>query len=172
MKTFEDLLNQTVPTTDEEQHHKNLIWCQYNSNNSGFLRYVNKPANYVGALVLYTESKAIAKHLNVHKLVHINWHKDTNLFTVQKYIPREQREQREQREPREPREKDTQATEQTDEKVTEVQDTQPDTQPTQQAARHTTRREKYVTRTQERKRGGRGVQRDTQRRRYTDRSSA
>jgi hypothetical protein len=91
MLAFQDLLNQCSPTTPEETTQKEMIRGMYYSNPTSFLKYVSQPKNRVGALVLYTESKRIARFFDLHKLVHISWSDETSTYTVSPHIPREKR---------------------------------------------------------------------------------
>jgi hypothetical protein len=91
MLAFGNLLNQCSPTTPEEVAQRDLVRGMYYSNPVGFLKYVGLARNRVGALVLYTESKRIAKFFGLQGRVHISWAEDTNTYNVTAHVPREQR---------------------------------------------------------------------------------
>lgn len=88
---FTSLLNQCTPTTDEEKAQCSLVRGMYYSNPVGFLKYISLARNRVAALVLYTESKCMAKLLDLKGCVHIKWDETTNNYSVTRYVPREQR---------------------------------------------------------------------------------
>lgn len=89
MKEFQDLLNQSHPTTPEEVAWHDLIRRMYRSNNIGFLQYVTNPRNQVSALVLWTESKQIARFFKLTGIVHIGWDSESRTYVVVPYVPRE-----------------------------------------------------------------------------------
>lgn len=88
---FANLLNSCNPADGEETAHRNIVRGMYYSNPVGFLKYIGQDRNRVGALVLYTESKCIAKNLNLKGVAHIKWDETTHIYSVTKYVPREQR---------------------------------------------------------------------------------
>lgn len=91
MQAFANLLNQCTPIDAEEASHRNIVRGMYYSNPVGFLKYISQPRNRVGALVLYTESKCVAKLFNLKGRVHVKWDETTSTYSVTRYVPREQR---------------------------------------------------------------------------------
>jgi hypothetical protein len=91
MTEFERLLNESCPSTAEEGHHKDLVWAMYQSNQYEFINYVSMMQNRVGALILYTESKKIAKFFDVGALVHIRWDLEKKSYSVEPFVRRTER---------------------------------------------------------------------------------
>jgi len=91
MLAFQELLNQVTPVDQEEEAQRKLVRGMYYSNPVGFTKYNSTSSNRVGALVLWTESKRIARFFNLHNCVHISWSEDTKTYTVVRHIPRAQR---------------------------------------------------------------------------------
>lgn len=91
MAAFANLLNQCNPSTPEETAQRDLVRGMYYSNPVGFLKYISLARNRVSALILYTESKRVAKFFNLNGLVHIKWDETTSTYSVTNYVPREQR---------------------------------------------------------------------------------
>ena len=91
MTAFERLLNESCPTTAEEGHHKDLVWAMYQSNQYEFINYISMMHNRVGALILYTESKKIAKFFDVGALVHIRWDAENKTYSVEPFVRRTDR---------------------------------------------------------------------------------
>jgi hypothetical protein len=92
---FQNLLNQSLPTTPEEIAHKELIRSMHYSNPVGFVKYISLARNRVGALVLYTESKYISKFFGLKGKAHISWDEEKKAYTVTHHMPRERREKKE-----------------------------------------------------------------------------
>lgn len=91
MQSFEALLNKSWPVDDAETHQRTLVRAMYNSRQSGFYYYVAATRNRVAALVLWTESKCIARFFGLNGVVHISWNEETHTYTVAPYVPRELR---------------------------------------------------------------------------------
>lgn len=92
MLAFQNLLNQASPVTDTETAQRDLIRRMYFSSPSGFMSYVGNRHNQVSALVLWTESKCIARYFNLTGVVHIKWTDETKMYTINPYVPKDQRE--------------------------------------------------------------------------------
>lgn len=92
MTAFQNLLNQSWPVDTDEQAQRELVRGMYYSNPVGFMQYIGMPRNRVRSLVLWTESKRIAKFFNLSGRVHISWDETNNLYNVVPHIPREHRE--------------------------------------------------------------------------------
>jgi hypothetical protein len=91
MVAFQNLLNQSWPVDDSEIAQRDLVRGMYYSNPFGFMRYLSVPEHRVRSLVLWTESKCIAKLFNLSGKVHIGWNEASSAYTVVPYIPRENR---------------------------------------------------------------------------------
>jgi hypothetical protein len=91
MLEFETLLNNSNPTSETEDAQKELVRGIYYSNPIGFIRYISFPRNRVGGLILYTESKRIARFFNLQRCVHITWNTESKTYAVTKHIPRSER---------------------------------------------------------------------------------
>lgn len=99
---FQFILNKTWPENDVEMHQRDLVRAMYNSRKRGFLDYIQYGRNRVGALILWTESKNIARYFGLNGIVHINWDKTNNTYTVTEYVPRETTQQTPTREENRP----------------------------------------------------------------------
>jgi hypothetical protein len=84
IKEFEDLLNEAQPKTSEARGQKSMVQFMYYSNPTNFINYVNKLENKVGSIILYTESKRIAKFFSIQREVYIKWDPVENCYIVQK----------------------------------------------------------------------------------------
>ena len=91
MQSFEALLNKSWPVDDAETNQRTLVRAMYNSRQRGFYDYVAAGRNRVGALVLWTESKCIARFFGLNGVVHISWNEDAHTYAVSSYVPRELR---------------------------------------------------------------------------------
>ncbi len=91
MLAFQDLLNKSWPIDEAETYQRNLVRGMYNSRQRGFVDYVSVSRNRVGALILWTESKSIARYFGLNGVVHISWDEDKHTYAVSSYIPREMR---------------------------------------------------------------------------------
>jgi len=91
MTAFQNLLNQSWPVDTDEQAQRELIRGMYYSNPVGFMQYISTPRNRVRSLVLWTESKRIAKFFNLSGRVHISWDETTHSYNVVPHVPRAQR---------------------------------------------------------------------------------
>jgi len=91
MAAFQDLLNQSFPVNEKEAAQRELVRSMYYCNPRGFLQYIGISRNRVRALILWTESKSIARFFGLNKCVHISWHEETNKYTVEPYVHREHR---------------------------------------------------------------------------------
>lgn len=92
MTAFQNLLNQSWPVDTDEQAQRELVRGMYYSNPVGFMQYISTPRNRVRSLVLWTESKRIAKFFNLSGRVHISWDETTHSYNVVPHVPRAQRE--------------------------------------------------------------------------------
>ena len=93
MAELENLLNDAIPINDEEVAHKNLVRSIYHSSTLGFIRYLSNVKNRASALILYTESKSMARFFELQKVVHIKWSDENSTYTVSRYIPKNERHQ-------------------------------------------------------------------------------
>ena len=91
MLQFQNLLNKAFPENEVETHQRALVRSMYNSSPVGFSNYVYQNRSRVGALVLWTESRCLAKFFRVNKLVHISFDEKTQQYAVVQYVPRQQR---------------------------------------------------------------------------------
>jgi hypothetical protein len=91
MLVFQDLLNKTWPVDEAETHQRTLVRAMYNSRQRGFVDYISVSKNRVGALILWTESKSIARYFGLSGVVHISWNEESHTYTVSTYVPRELR---------------------------------------------------------------------------------
>ena len=89
MVEFQNLLNRSTPMDANEQAHRELVRCMYYSNPVGFMRYISVYRNRVQPLVLWTESKRIAKLFNLTGHIHISWNESTGQYVVMRHIPRQ-----------------------------------------------------------------------------------
>lgn len=92
MRELQNILNDSVPVNHDEEVQHSLIRGMYYCNPVGFLQYVSNPANRVMSLVLWTESKRIARFYKLNGVVHISWNADAGSYIVVPYIPREERD--------------------------------------------------------------------------------
>ena len=91
MKAFQDLLNQSWPVSEAETAQRELVRGMYYSNTTSFVQYCSHPRNRVRALILWTESKRIAKFYNLSGCVHISWDEDAKQYNVVPHVPRPRR---------------------------------------------------------------------------------
>ncbi len=92
MTAFENLINQSNPVDDQEVAQRALVRGMYYGNPAGFLTYISISQHRARALILWTESKRIARFFNLGEKIYISWSNDTNSYTVAKFIPREERD--------------------------------------------------------------------------------
>jgi hypothetical protein len=93
MQAFQHLLNQSFPVDEKEAAQRELVRSMYYCNPFGFLQYISVSRNRVKALILWTESKRIARFFDLNRCVHISWSEETGAYTVVPYIPREYADQ-------------------------------------------------------------------------------
>ncbi len=86
MLAFQNLLNQSWPSNTVETAQRDLVRSMYYSNPQEFTRYVSLHKNKVRALILWTESKRIAKFFDLYGRVHISWNEETNSYVVARHI--------------------------------------------------------------------------------------
>ncbi len=86
---FRDLLNQSFPVDEKEAAQRELVRSMYYCNPFGFLQYISISRNRVKALILWTESKRIARFFELNRCVHISWNETTGLYDVVLYVPRD-----------------------------------------------------------------------------------
>ncbi len=91
MVAFQNLLNQSWPVDAAEQAQRDLVRGMYYGNPVGFLQYISIPRNRVRSLILWTESKRIAKFYNLNGCVHISWDDTTHTYSVVPHVPRQER---------------------------------------------------------------------------------
>lgn len=91
MIAFQNLLNQSWPVDTDEQAQRELVRGMYYSNPVGFMQYISTPRNRVRSLVLWTESKRIAKFFNLSGRVHISWDETTHSYNVVPHVHRAER---------------------------------------------------------------------------------
>jgi hypothetical protein len=91
MLAFQQLLNQATPISEKEEAQRELVRGMYYSNPVGFMRYVSLSRNRVGGLVLWTESKRMARYFNLQGRVHISWSEENKNYAVTRHVPRAQR---------------------------------------------------------------------------------
>ena len=89
MLAFQELLNQAYPTNEKEAAQRELIRSMYYCHTKGFLQYISTPHHRVRSLILWTESKSIARFFGLNRCVHISWNEETNKYTVSQYVPRD-----------------------------------------------------------------------------------
>ncbi len=92
MLAFQNLLNQANPTSEAESAQHELVRGIYFSNPGSFAEYLRDRRNRAGALVLWTESKRIAKFFNLDGVVHISWDETEKNYRVVAYVARDKRE--------------------------------------------------------------------------------
>jgi hypothetical protein len=88
MMAFQELLNQSYPLDEKEAAQREIVRSMYYCNPFGFLQYIGVSRNRVKALILWTESKRIARFFDVNKCVHISWNEETHSYSVVPYVPR------------------------------------------------------------------------------------
>ncbi len=93
MTEFQNLLNQSWPVDANEEAQRNLVRGMYYGNPTGFLEYIGAPRNRVRSLILWTESKRIAKFFNLNGCVHISWDEATHSYNVVPHVTQPRREQ-------------------------------------------------------------------------------
>lgn len=91
MLQFQNLLNKAFPENQVETHQRELVRSMYSSSPVGFYNYVYQNRSRVGALVLWTESRCLAKFFRVNRVVHISFDEKSQQYVVALYIPRQKR---------------------------------------------------------------------------------
>lgn len=91
MLELQNLLNQSWPVDAAEEAQRDLTRGMYYGNPIGFLQYISEAKNRVRSLILWTESKRIARFFNLNGLVHISWNEETHSYSVVPHVPRTER---------------------------------------------------------------------------------
>ncbi len=92
MTELQNLLNQSWPVDAGEEAQRDLVRGMYYGNPVGFLEYISMPRNRVRSLILWTESKRIAKFFHLNGCVHISWDETSHAYNVVPHVARERRE--------------------------------------------------------------------------------
>lgn len=87
IKQFNQLLNLVKPVDDKEIAYRELVRMMYRSNQDNFIRYICDGMSHVGALILWTEGRRIASYFGLNRVVYIGWNKETDDYTVTKFVP-------------------------------------------------------------------------------------
>jgi hypothetical protein len=90
MAEFQELLNKSYPVDEKEAAQREIVRSMYYCNPFGFLQYISVAKNRVRALILWTESKRIARFFDVNKYIHISWNGES--YSVVPYEPRDTRD--------------------------------------------------------------------------------
>lgn len=83
IKTFETMLNNAYPKTDEVRAQRRIVRFLYFANKKTYRIMVRKTRSE--ATLLWTEPQAIIGALGLQKKLYIRWNNETEKYTVQKH---------------------------------------------------------------------------------------
>jgi hypothetical protein len=75
---FAALLNEALPTTDNQEAFYGAFRSMYMLNPDGMYKYVRDWNNNVAPLILWTDSKSISRYFKLFGLAHVRYTKDAD----------------------------------------------------------------------------------------------
>lgn len=87
MAELQNLLNETIPKTDQEIGARKVIYDLYKKSPKFFITHLVHDKNNSYHYILWTSTKNITHFFQLNKKVYIRWNYDTSLYEVEEYVP-------------------------------------------------------------------------------------
>jgi hypothetical protein len=78
IEEFQQLLNESQPTTDQEMYQRSMVQFLYRKNPSDFCQFLARSG--LNSFVLWTEAKSIVMHFGLKGVVYVKWDNDSNSY--------------------------------------------------------------------------------------------